>query len=220
MKKLYAACLVLSLVLSSCLLFETKKEETAEELANRGTSDFDKGRYRLAMRTFYKLRDWYPFSKHAVLADLKIADGYYHLKLYERAVFAYRAFENMHPESEDKSYVINQIGLCHFGGVGTPDRDQSSTKKALEAFRRVVRLFPDSPYARTARENIKTCRENLAGHELAVGVFYYRSKNYRAAMERFKGILEDYPDLKTIPGQAKDYMDLSEKALGAQVPAE
>ena len=220
MKTLFAICLVLSLVLFSCGPLEPRKEKTAEELADKGTREFDKGHYRAAILTFYQLRDWYPFSKHVIPAELKIADSYFHLKLYERAVFAYRAFESLHPRNEATPYAISQIGLSHLSGVDTPDRDQASARKALETFQRLTKQFPDSLYTLMAREKIKACRESLAGHELAVGAFYYKRKNFRAAIDRFKGIITDYPDVSAIHSQAKDYIDLSEKAMRGQVPGE
>ena len=47
---------------------------------------YDDGDYKVAIENFQKLKDWYPFSKYAILAELKIADSHYHLEQYEEAV--------------------------------------------------------------------------------------------------------------------------------------
>ena len=213
MSKVFIICMVSLLVFSSCGWFEVKKEETAQELANRGMDEFNDGSYRVSIDVFEKLRDWYPFSKYAILAELKIADGYYNLGEYEEAIFAYEEFEKLHPRNEATPYVVNQIGLSYFGRVSTIDRDQESAGKALETFDRLVNQFPDSLYAIRAKENIRKCQESLANHELEIGLFYYKSKHYKAAIHRFKTVLSQFPDVGKIHHQALQFLALSEASL-------
>ncbi len=77
----------------------TGKEEigSAQQLAWEGMDAFEDGDYQDAIESFERLRDWYPFSKYAILAELKIADAHYHLEQYEEAIFAYEEFEKLHP---------------------------------------------------------------------------------------------------------------------------
>jgi outer membrane protein assembly factor BamD len=91
--------------------------------------------------------------------------------------------------------VIYQIGRCYYDQIDTPDRDQTSAKKALETFQRLMQQFPQDPYAVRAAEHIDTCQKSLAGHAYMVGVFYYRTKHYKAALHRFMSIISDYPDV-------------------------
>ena len=37
--------------------------------------------------------------------------------------------------------------------------------------------------------------KNLAGNEFYIGVFYYKSKHYKAALKRFMAVLSNYPDV-------------------------
>ncbi len=213
MKKVFTVCLLSILVLSGCSWFDNQGEMSAEELANEGMEKFNSGSYRLAVVSFHKLKDWYPFSKYAILAELKIADGLYNLRQYEQAILAYEEFESLHPRNEATPYVVNQIGLSHFGRVDTIDRDQVAARKALMTFTRLIKQFPDSLYAQKAKENVIKCQKSLAGHELEVGIFYYKGKHYRAAINRFKTVVTDYPDVGSIHHQALQFIDLSEQAL-------
>ena len=81
-----------------------------------------------------------------------------------------------------------------FDRIDTIDRDQTSTQKALETFDRLVRQHPRNSYAITAEEHMKKCLNMLAGHEFYVGIFYFKSKRYKAALYRFKAVLNHYPD--------------------------
>src|SRR4029077_7162143 len=74
-----------------------------------------------------------------------------------------------------------------------PDRDQEVTRKALEAYDELVRLYPTSKYADQAKEQSQVVRANLADHEFAVGLFYLRYGAPQAAVTRFEYLLKTYP---------------------------
>lgn len=216
MRVLLTFCLLTSIVFSGCALLQPETEETAEDLIDKGMKQYNKGSYRTAIQTFEKLRDWYPFSKYAILAELKIADAFYQLRYYNDAIYAYREFESLHPRNEATPYVINQIGLSYFGSVGTIDRDQGAAARALQAFQRLIRQFPDSEYAAEARENIRKCQRSLAGNELEIGLFYFKQKRYEAALHRFRTLLAMYPDVGEIHQQALQFIALCERSLEDQ----
>lgn len=168
---------------------------TAEELALRGMEAYDGGNYRRAIEHFQKLKDIYPFSRYAILAELKLGDAHYRLEQYEDALFAYEEFEKLHPRNEAVPYVIYQIGRCHFDRISTPDRDPTPARKALEAFERLQKQFPGDPWARRAADHIVACQKTLAAHEFGVGRFYFKAGYYRAALERFRAVITRYPDV-------------------------
>jgi outer membrane assembly lipoprotein YfiO len=115
-------------------LFGANLAESAQMLAWDGMDAYEDGDFTKAIANFQQLKDWYPFSKYAILAELKIADSNYHLKRYEEAIFAYEEFEKLHPRNEAIPYVIYQIGRCYFDQIDTIDRDQTPARKAYETF--------------------------------------------------------------------------------------
>jgi outer membrane protein assembly factor BamD len=212
MKRIIALILILLFVFSGCAWFKPKEDKTAQELISDGMDQFNSEDYKTAVDSFEKLKDWYPFSKYVILAELKIADAYYHLQEYSEAVTAYESFENLHPRNEAVPYVIFQVGLCYYEQIDTVDRDQTSAKSALDTFKRLIRQFPDNSYAHRAKELMKVCIKSLAGHEFYVGFFYYKTKHYKAALQRFKSVLTDYPDVG-VHEQALNYIALCEDLL-------
>jgi outer membrane protein assembly factor BamD len=206
-KHILIICLMPLLIASGCAWFEPKKEKTAEELANEGMAAFAKENYTAAIESFEKLKNWYPFSKFATLAELKTADAHYELEAYEEAVFAYESFENLHPRNQAVPYVVYQIGICHFKRMETIDRDQTATQKAIDVFNRLIEQFPGDVHSVRAKEHIRKCRQNLAEHEFYVGIFYYKSRHYKAAIERFETVISDYPDA------GKTFQDAQQYAL-------
>lgn len=212
MKKIICLTIVCLFLCSGCSFFRAKEEKTAVELVSGGMEAFEDGKYQKAIDAFIKLKEWYPFSKYASLAELKIAESYYHLKEYDEAVIAYEDFENLHPRNEAIPYIIYQIGNCYFEQMGSVDRDQTSVKKALDTYKRLIRQFPDSMYALKAEKNINECEKSLAGHELYVGMFYYKSNHYKPALSRFKSLVSSFPDLG-IHEKALEYISLCENAI-------
>jgi outer membrane protein assembly factor BamD len=196
---------VAMLLFSGCALFFDNKadDKTAQELVNDGMEAFNSQRYRTAIESFDKLKDWYPFSKYAILAELKIADSHFYLGEYEAAIAAYESFENLHPRNEATPYVIFQRGMSYFEQLETVDRDQTSAKKAIETFNRLKKTYPNSEYTAQAENYIRLSLKSMAGHEFYVGEFYFKNKHYKAAIVRFRTVVTNYPDV-----------GLTEKALG------
>ncbi|NVM57524.1 MAG: outer membrane protein assembly factor BamD [Desulfobacterales bacterium] len=190
----FVIMLTFAVQLIGCALFQAEEEKTARALAEEGMEAFREKDYRKAIESFENLRDWYPFSPYAILAELKLGDAYYHRKEYEEAIFAYEQFESLHPRNEAVPCVVYQIGRCYFDRLQTIDRDQTMAREAVKTFERLIHNYPDSPFAKKAEEHIIVCNRNLAEHEFYVGMFYYKSKHYKAALERFKTILKSYPD--------------------------
>jgi len=195
MKRLLVVGLGVLLIFSGCAWFETKEEKTAQELIQDGVDYFEAGSYNKAIESFEKLRDWYPFSRYAILAELKIADAHFNLKEYADAIFAYEEFEQLHPRNEAIPYVIYRIARSYFNQIDTIDRDQSNAAKALEVYGRLVAQYPNDAYAGMARSDMVACYQSLSGHEFYVGVFYYKQKKYKAAKARFTAVVEKYPDV-------------------------
>ncbi len=223
MRKVFITGVIIGFILSGCgIIKEIKLAITGEEsqysdqdLAWNGVEYYENGDYSKAIDYFTKLKDWYPFSRYASLAELKIGDAHYKLEQYEEAIFAYEEFEKLHPRNEAIPYVIYQIGRCYFDQINTIDRDQTSARKALETFQRLVKQFPNDEYARSAEAHISTCYKSLAGSEYIIGRFYFTSKHYKAAQHRFMAVISKYPDVG-YHQKALDYLAKCEAILAEQ----
>jgi outer membrane protein assembly factor BamD len=222
MKRKLPVIIMLLILISGCAwmdleyqlnkYFGTEEEETAQQLAIDGMEAYETGRYKVALKAFEKLKDYYPFSRFAILAELKIPDCHYKLGEYGRAVEGYEQFINLHPRNEAVPQCIFHIGMCYFEQIATVDRDQSSTRKALDTFGQLKKHFPENDYTAKAEEKIDECLKSLAGNEFYVGIFYYKSKHYKAAFHRFENVVTKYPDVG-MHRQALDYMALCELSL-------
>ncbi len=179
--------------------FQSKKVDgTPDVMANQGIEDLQKKKYDNAIEAFEKVRDRYPYSDQAMLAQIKLADAYFYKKKYEEAVQAYKEFEKLHPTNKAVSYCIYREGLSFYRQRSTIDRDQTYTTKAIEEFSRLKKKFPESEYLPKAEEFMAHCRRDLAEHEFYVAQFYFKTERYQAALGRYQTVADEYPDFPRI----------------------
>ncbi len=136
---------------------------------------------------------------------------------FVQAEAKYRDFLNRFPTSEQASYVQFQIANSLARRMEKPDRDQTTTRKALEAYEDLVRLYPTSEYTAQAQEQREVVRANLAEHEFVVGRFYLRYGSPRAAVQRFDFLLANFPQY---PQKDKILYHLGLAHQAAQSPEE
>lgn len=169
-------------------------EDAPQTLAADAQERMDADDYKDAAVLWQQVKDQYPYSKYAVLAELKLGDAYYLQGKYIEALGAYEDFERLHPDNDAVAYSVYQQGMCHYMRMHGIDRDQTPTIQTIQTMARLVEMYPQSKYAGMAQARIAEAQNNLAGHEFYVGEFYYSRKDYAAAMSRFRGLIQFYPD--------------------------
>ncbi len=105
----------------------------------------------------------------------------------------YRDFLNRFPTSERSDYAQFQVGNCLLKRIERPDRDQEASRKALDAFEELLRLYPTSDYVDDGQAKIQTVLNNLAESEYLIGHFYVRYRLCQAAINRLDGLGDRFP---------------------------
>ena len=178
---------------------------TPDAMVMEGMDAFKEGQYSDALKIFEELRDNFPFSQYSLLADLKAADCRYFMADYAEALDLYEEFESNHPTNEAIPYVLFQIGMCSYKQIGTIDRDTSGAVRAMQAFSRLLRFFPESPYTNEVKARLRAGRNFLARHEMYVAAYFVRTEEFKQAEGRLKFLLATYPESDECP-PAKDLL--------------
>jgi len=146
-------------------------------------------------KAFRKLKEQYPYSKYAILAELKLGDAHFQKREYPEAALAYEEFARLHPRNEVIPYVLYQIGMSHFLTFTTIDRDQAETQQAMEAFSAGDPRPPSRlNMPKNLQEQMFECQKRMVAHEFYVGEFYFKQQRYQSAKDRLERISETYPD--------------------------
>jgi len=177
--------------------FQSAGDQDADEprmLAREAQELMAADNYKDAAALWQQLKDQYPYSEYAVLGELKLGDALFLQEKFIEALAAYEDFERLYPENQAVPYAIYQQGMCFYSRMQGIDRDQTPTIQTIQTMARLVDMYPSSRYAGMAQARIAEAQNNLAGHEFYVGEFYFRRKDYQAAMNRYLGLLQYYPD--------------------------
>ncbi len=128
--------------------------------------------------------------------QLGIADAYFKdggQLNYGEALNSYRTFLTYYPNHEEAARVQYMVGMSLFQQALSPDRDQALTLQAIQEFEKVETVYPASPHVEQAKKKIIECHDRLAEHERVVARFYQKRKKYNAAIDRYRTILDRYP---------------------------
>ena len=174
-------------------------ERSVNALYNRSVDALEAGAYVEAANSFEEVERQHPYSVWATKAQLMAAYANYEANKYDDAIIGLDRFIQLQPANRDTPYAYYLKALSYYEQITDVSRDQLATEKALNALREVIRRFPGSKYARTARLKIDLTRDHLAGKEMSIGRFYLRKKEYIAAINRFRRVINQYQTTTHIP---------------------
>ena len=172
---------------------DTFVEEPAEKLYNQGLFLVnEKSSPKEAAKKFEEVDRQHPYSDLARKSLLMSAYAYYKANDYDSCIGAATRYVTLHPGSADAAYAQFLIAASHYDQIPDVTRDQSRTEKAIAALEEVVRKYPTSEYAVSAKSKLEAARDQLAGREMNVGRYYMQKRNFTAAINRFKTVVTQY----------------------------
>lgn len=200
MRRLLLVFLSLLLVMGGCRkkvdskVWTGGKQVPVDQVYQKGLTYLSNGKYTKARQYFQLIIDNAANSKEFSKAKLGIADAeFFDLeKGAGDALADYESYLVYFPTSKDAPYAQYMVGMCYYSQISTPDRDQSFSHQAIEAFEKLRQKYPLSSYSKLSEEKIKACWQRLAQHEFGVGVFYYKARSYVASSGRFEYLLDHY----------------------------
>ncbi len=188
---------------------ETYKNETAQQIFQRGEEALRDHSYQEAIKRFEALEVQYPFGHDTEIAQLHLIYAYYMNSDYALAEAAADRFIHAHPSSPHVDYAYFMRGLANyfqnmgvFERVFTVDlatRDLGQIKKSYADFVHVIHEFPNSYYAPAAHQYLVYLRNTLANHELEAAQYYYNMKAYVAAANRANLVIRHYQGSSAVP---------------------
>ena len=178
---------------------EEAPEGPPEKLYNMGMDLLLGGNPVAAAAVFDEVDRQHPYSVWADKAQIMAAYALYKRNKYDDAIVALERFIQLHPGSRDAPYAYYLKALCYYERITDVGRDQDLTRRAMAALDEIVRRYPKSKYARDARLKRDLTNDHLAGSEMGIGRFYLKKKQYLAAINRFRGVVDTYQTTSHVP---------------------
>jgi outer membrane protein assembly factor BamD len=168
-------------------------DDPADKLYNEGLFLLNnKQDYKAAAKKFDEVDRENPYSDWARKALLMSAYTYYQASAYTDCINSAKRYVTLHPGSPDAAYAQYLIGSSYYDEILDVSRDQQRADKAISALEEVVRKYPDSEYAISAKKKIEMARDQLAGKEMDIGRFYMKRRDFTGAINRFKVVVTQY----------------------------
>jgi len=191
---------VLAVSLSACAgfgLFGEKKiveEEIipAEELYDKAIAQVEDQRFLSAQKTFDKLERQHPYSEYSERSRLMTVYINARTGQYDKTILSADRFLALYPSSEDAPYAMYMKGAAQYNQMKDITRDQQTAEDAIATFQSIINNYPNSRYAKDAKERILIAKDQLAGKEMSVGRYYLGNNNYTAAINRFRNVVENH----------------------------
>ncbi len=177
------------------LVGETDPPET---LYNQGLANLRAGNINEAGNKFDAIDRQHPFSEWARKALVMSTFTKYRQAKYDDAITTGTRYMNQYPRTQDSAYVQYLIGLSHSKQISDVTQDQRASARTIEAMMKVVNDYPDSEYVEDAQAKIRFARDQLAGKEMQIGRYYLERKEYLAAVQRFRTVVEQFPNTNQV----------------------
>ncbi len=185
------------LLISLCFVFlscASKRPEgstEAEVLFREAKSLVEKSRYIQATEKLNLIRSQYPYSFYATHAELLQADILFAQESYAESAAAYILFRDFHPKYSELGYVIFRISESFYRQLPeTFDRDLSAGLEAIKYFTELLQNYPNTEYVKEAQKRIDQIEGMIEKKEIYIADFYFRTKDYLAAKNRYEDILK------------------------------
>src|SRR5919198_289116 len=199
------ALLALLLLVGGCSAvvdyFRTRPQalQPASDLYALGEKELERNRHEDARTAFKKIVERHPQSTYAGRARFLIGEAYYREGEFGKAIKEFETFLSFYPRHQIADLVQFRLAMSYYDQMKPVEQDQGITSKAMEAFKTLIREYPESRYAADALGKIDICRGRLAQKELWVASYYINQGNPAAARQRLENVIKDYPRTLVIP---------------------
>lgn len=196
-----AVLVMLGGLMAACASEETDDyvERPVGEIYNEAMDLLQDENYEAAAKAFEEVERQHPYSQWASKAQLMAAFAHYEDAKYDDAIIGLDRFIQIHPGSPDIPYAYYLKALSFYEQISDVGRDQKMTRLATQSLTDVITRFPNTTYARDARLKVDLTHNHLAGKEMEVGRWYLGQKQYLAAINRFRTVIQDYEQTTHVP---------------------
>jgi outer membrane protein assembly factor BamD len=165
---------------------------------------FEEENYNKTLEYLKYFFNRYPGSHYIDDAQFYYAESFYKLEQYTEAMNEFQFLLNNFPNSSWSEIGLLRNAQCLAEIAPVPQRDQTLTKEAIDAYEDFLRKYPYSKYLDEANEGKKRCEEKINKKLLEIGETYIKMGIGRSAIIY----------LKRVAGQSEQWKDKANLLLG------
>lgn len=174
-------------------------QEDDKKLFEKGIQFIEEKKYKESIDQFIKINDEFPYSKYSGHSQIYNAYVNFELNKTEQTILILNEYISMNPDGIFTEYAEYLIAMCYYVKTSDPSRDSKFTKIAIDKFKKIIKVNPNSKYARDARFKLEYLKNYLARKEFEVGMYYLKNNAPSPAIKRFSIIIKEYQGSSIIP---------------------
>jgi outer membrane protein assembly factor BamD len=165
-------------------------------------NDLDRSRFTIARLTLQTLINTYPDSEFLPQAKYALAQSFYRegtTASLTQAEAEFKDYITFFPTSDLADDAQLYVAMTHVLKMEKPDRDPTQAQMAELELKNMIQAYPDSQLLADAKQKLREVQEVLAEGIFRIGNHYYLRETYVASADRYREILEKYPDASMVP---------------------
>lgn len=204
------ATIMVAFLLAGCGLQENDETAgwSASKLYSEAKDELNSGNYAKAIKYYEKLESRFPYGRYSQQAQLEVAYAHHKDNDAVSAAAAADRFIKLHPTHPSVDYAYYLKGIIWFnedqslfarlGDQDPSERDPKAARDSFEAFKELVKRFPESKYVNDSILRMQWLVNALASHEVHVARYYVARHAYVAAANRAQFALQNYPNATSL----------------------
>jgi outer membrane protein assembly factor BamD len=188
---------------------------------------YDKGQAALTQKKWMTAREYFRqvddnYSQSPLRPDAKLALGDTYLgegsaEALVLAINTFGEFLSYYPTNPRADYAQYKLALAHLRQMRNPERDQTETRDAIRELETFVTRYPNSTLMPEVKTRLREAKDRLSTSDYLVGYYYFRSRWYPGAVERFTAIIKNDPEYTN---RDDVYFYMAEALIKLKRPAE
>lgn len=154
---------------------------------------YNSGDYRKANRLFEQITPSFRGKPQAQRVVFFYANTYFQLKDYNLAAYQFESFIKSYPKSDRIQEATFLAAKSYYMLSPKYSLDQQDTNKAIDKLQIFLDNYPTSEFSEEANTLIAELQVKLEKKFFEISKQYYTIRDYKAAMNSFDNLLNDYP---------------------------
>ena len=177
----------------------TNNQETADLMYVDAMNKFNEKQLDEAIIIFKEIERLYPLSNEAIQSQIMSGFIDYSNLNYDDAIYKFSRIINKYPSLKNIDYVYYMKALCYYEQISHEELDGKNNDLALENLDQLIKRFPNSKYAKDARQKIIFVNSNIAAKHMSIAYFYQKNAKYTAALNRYKIVISNFSNTRFTP---------------------
>ena len=192
---------------------EIVPQEPLADIYDAAYREFEDKDYDDAAEKFLTAETQYSASEWAADALVMAAYSQYLDNEFPSAILTIDRFMRFHPGHSDVPYMLYLRGMCYYRQVSDVRREPGMSVYALQQFQQLTNRFPNSPYAKNAKNKINILKNYIAGKVMYSARVDMRKENWASAITKLQSVITDAQDT-VMPAEAMYRLTEAYTAIG------